>query len=186
MTIIIANKRSKPDNLRKRHGEGIEIIDVTSKSDEPWIHLSPFLPHGDIPVPFSGGLVATCVEGIWQALKVFESEDVDESKLNITNMKGLKRTVRRLGSVRGHRKGMTGEELLPYRQARELIYLPVYKWMLENCVPDEVQQLRKTASVKTVVLLDYTTNGDLDDLKTPLSHAALVKRHIDNDWPVSA
>ena len=138
----------------------------------------------NIPVPFSDGVAGTCVERIWQALKVFESEDVDESKLKVTNMKGLKRTVRRHGNVRGHRKGVTGDELLPYRKARELIYLPVYKWMLENCVQDEVQQLRQIASEKTVVLLDYTTNGDLDDLRTPLSHSALVKRYLEDDWPI--
>ena len=79
---------------------------------------------------------------------------------------------------------MTGDELLPYRQAREVIYLPVFKWMLENCVQDEVEKLRKIAAEKIVVLLDYTVNGDLDDLKTPLSHAALVKRYLDGDWPV--
>ncbi len=55
---------------------------------------------------------------------------------------------------------------------------------LENCVKEEVQSLRKIASERQVVLLDYTTNGDLDDLSTPLSHAALVKRFIENDWPV--
>ena len=77
---------------------------MTSKADEPWVRFSPFWPHGNIPVPFSEGVVGTCVEGIWQALKVFESEDVDASKLHVTNMKGLKRTVRRLGGVLGHRK----------------------------------------------------------------------------------
>lgn len=184
MTIIIANKRSKPDNLRKKHGDDIEIIDVTSKADEPWTHFSPFWPHGNIPVPFSDGVVGTCVEGIWQALKVFETEDVDESKLKVTSMKGLKRTVRRLGNVRGHRKGVNGDELLSYRQARELIYLPIFRWMLENCVQDELKQLREIASERTVVLLDYTTNGDLDDLRTPLSHAALVKRYLEDNWPV--
>ena len=96
-------------------------------------------------------------------------------------MKGLKRTVRSLGNVRGHRKGLKGKELLSYREARELNYLPSYKWMLENCVQEEVQSLRKIASEKQVVLLDYTVNGNLDDLSTPLSHAALVKRLIEND-----
>ena len=184
MTILVANRRSKPENLRKKHGEDIEIIDVTSKAGEPWVRFSPFWPHGSIPVPFSDGMFGTCVEGIWQALKVFDSEDVDESKLHITNMKGLKRTVRRLGKVLGHRRGLSGDELLPYRQARELIYLPIYKWVLDNCVQRELEQLREIASKKTVVLLDYQTNGDLDDLKTPLSHAALVKRYLEDDWPV--
>jgi len=183
MTIIIANRRSKPENLCRKHGEDIQVIDVTSRACEPWVYFSPFWPHGNIPVPFADG-VATCVEGVWQALKVFESEDVDESKLHVTNMKGLKRTARRLGAVRGHRQGLNGEELLQYREARELIYLPTYKWMLDNCVQDEVQRLREIVSVNPVVLLDYTVNGDLNDLRTPLSHAALVKRYLEDNWPV--
>ena len=124
------------------------------------------------------------MEGIWQALKVFESEDVDQSKLHVPNMKGLKRTVRRLGKVKGHRQGVDGDELLDYRTARELIYLPVYKWVLENCLQDELNQLRQIAAKSTVVLLDYTTNGDIDDLSKPLSHSVLVKRYLENDWPV--
>ncbi len=183
MPIIIANRRSKPENLQKKYGEDIEIIDVTSKAEEPWVRFSPFWPHGNIPVPFSDEIVGASVEGIWQALKVFESEDVDESKLSVTNMKGLKRTVRRLGVVHGHRKGLNGEELLCYRDARELIYLPAYRWALENCLQDELTQLRGLCDKNTVVLLDYQTNGDLDDLKTPLSHAALIKRYLEDDWP---
>ena len=134
--------------------------------------------------PVSDGVTAACVEGIWQALKVFESEDVDQSKLHVPNMKGLKRTVRRLGKVKGHRQGVDGDELLDYRTARELIYLPVYKWVLENCLQDELNQLRQIAAKSTVVLLDYTTNGDIDDLSKPLSHSVLVKRYLENDWPV--
>lgn len=183
MPIIIANRRSKPENLRKKYGEDIEIIDVTSKAEEPWVRFSPFWPHGNIPVPFSDEIIGASVEGIWQALKVFESEDIDESKLHITNMKGLKRTVRRLGRVRGHRRGLQGSELLTYRDARELIYLPCYRWVLENRLRDELTQLRELNDKKTIVLLDYQTNGDLDDLKTPLSHAALIKRYLEDDWP---
>lgn len=124
------------------------------------------------------------MEGIWQALKVFESQDVNESKLHVTNMKDLKRTVRRLGKVHGHRRGIDGADLLPYRQARELIYLPTYRWVLDHCLQDELQRLRDIAADRTVVLLDYQTNGDLDNLKTPLSHATLIKRYIEDDWPV--
>lgn len=183
MPIHIANRRTKPENLRKKFGVDIVIVDVTSKAPQPWVKLSPFWPHGDIPVPFSLEFKSESVEGVWQALKVFESEDVDESKLRVANMKGLKRTMRRLGSVRGHRQGMSGDELLDYHTARVLIYLPTYRWMLENCVGDVLDQLREIATSQPVVLLDYTTNGDIENLRTPLSHAALVKRFLEDDWP---
>lgn len=170
MQIEVANKR------RKVQRPGAVVLDVTSRGPEPWVRFSPFYPHGGIPVPMSPGVTSESVEGVWQALKVFESADVDPSKLSVTSMKGLKRTVRRFGQVRGHRAGLTGERLLDYRTARREIYLPTYRWVLENRLPDLVSELRELAVSSEVVLLDYTTNGDADDIGTPLSHAALVAR----------
>ena len=54
-----------------KHPDAI-IADVTSHAKDSLIKLSPFYPHGGIPVPFSNGVTATCVEAIWQGLKVFE------------------------------------------------------------------------------------------------------------------
>ena len=39
-------------------------------------------------------------------------------------------------------------------------------------------RLRELTSHRTVVLLDYTTNGDVTDLSTPLSHAALIAQRV--------
>jgi hypothetical protein len=183
MSIIIANRRSKHDNLRKKYGDEINIIDVTSRGLEPWARFSPFYPHCDIPVPFSPGVVGASVEGIWQALKVFETEDVDGSILEVINMKGLKRSGRRLGNVLGHRAGFGGKDLLPYLEARKQIYLPCYKWVLENRLQAEVAELRRQMVSKTVILLDYNTNCDVEDLSRPLSHAGLVKLYIEGGWP---
>ncbi|GHF86817.1 hypothetical protein GCM10018790_75390 [Kitasatospora xanthocidica] len=159
---------------------GAEIIDVTSKAPDPWVRLSPFYPHGGIPVPFSDGVTGESVEGIWQALKVFQDSDVDPAKLGVTTMKGLKRTVRRHGPVLGHRTGLHGDRLLPYETARRRIYLPAYRWILEHRVADLVELIR---SKNDVVLLDYTTNGDVTDPTSPLSHAALIQLHIEGRWP---
>ncbi|MET8757826.1 hypothetical protein [Lentzea sp. NPDC004782] len=172
MPIEVASKRRKvtrPDAL---------VVDVTSRGPDPWVRFSPFYPHGQIPVPMSPGATSESVEGVWQALKVFESSDVDPSKLSVRSMKGLKRTVRRFGQVRGHRAGLTGDRLLDYRTARHEIYLPTYRWVLENRLQEEVARLRELAESADVVLLDYTTNGDVDDLRTPLSHAALIVGHL--------
>ncbi|NKE63527.1 hypothetical protein FXN61_45145 [Lentzea sp. PSKA42] len=179
MPIEVASKRRKvkrPDAM---------VIDVTSRGPEPWVRFSPFYPHGQIPVPMSPGVFSESVEGVWQALKVFESADVDPAKLAVTSMKGLKRTVRRFGQVRGHRAGLTGDHLLDYRTARHEIYLPTYRWVLENHLQGLVAQLHDLAESADVVLLDYTTNGDPDDLSTPLSHAALIADHLRRSAPTS-
>lgn len=90
-------------------------------------------------------------------------------------MKGIKRTVRRFGPPLGHR--LDGR-LLGYEEARRLIYLPAYDWMLDHRAAGLVARLRELAGHQTVVLLDYTTNGDVTDLSTPLSHAALIAQCI--------
>ena len=76
--IIIDSKRKKTENILKKYPNAI-IADVTSQANDGLVRLSPFYPHGDIPVPFSEEYTATCVEGIWQGLKVFENEDIDIS-----------------------------------------------------------------------------------------------------------
>ena len=73
--IIIESKRKKLENILKKYPRSI-IADVTSQAKDGLVRLSPFYPHGGIPVPFSEGYTATSVEGIWQGLKVFENEDV--------------------------------------------------------------------------------------------------------------
>jgi hypothetical protein len=180
MPITLDSKRKKPETLRQNFPDAI-IIDVTSKGDHPWVKFSPFYPHGDIPVPFSPDYVSASVEGIWQGLKVFETTDVDVSKFELTTMRGLKRTVRKFGSVLGHRKGVASDQLLAYRDARYQIYLPSYRWVLENCLSAEVEQLAILSQDQQIILLDYETNADIDNLAKPLSHAALIQKYLNGD-----
>lgn len=74
--IVIESKRRKCENILKKYPDAV-IADVTSQATDGLLKLSPFYPHGGIPVPFSEGYTAMCVEGIWQGLKVFESADGD-------------------------------------------------------------------------------------------------------------
>jgi hypothetical protein len=60
--------------------------------------------------------------------------------------------------------------------------LPSYLWFLENRLQGELEELRRIASERQVVLLDYETNCDVDDVSRPLSHASLVKRYLEDDW----
>lgn len=180
--IIIESKRKKSETLKRLYPDAV-IADVTSKAGDDLVKLSPFYPHGGIPVPFSEGFTASCVEAVWQGLKVFEGADVDTALFSNDTMKNLKRTVRKFGRPLGHRKGVYGKELLGYIEARKQIYLPTYKWVLENKVPRIIERLREASKVKTIVLLDYETNCDVDDPKKPLSHAFLVKAYVEGLYP---
>ena len=180
--IAIESKRRKRENILKRYPDAV-IADVTSQATDGLVRLSPFYPHGGIPVPFSEGYTAMCVEAIWQGLKVFETADVDVDMFANDTMKNIKRTVRRFGKPLGHRKGVNGTELLGYIEARKQIYLPAYKWVLENKVANIIERLREASKTKTIVLLDYTTNCDIDNPKTPLSHAFLIKAYAEGLYP---
>ena len=147
------------------------------------MRLSPFYPHGDIPVPYSEGYTAACVEGIWQGLKVFEEEDIDIRMFCNNTMKGIKRTVRKHGRVLGHRKGVNGAEILGYVEAKHMIYIPTYRWMLEHKAMGIIERLRKASETKTIVLLDYNTCCDVDDETRPISHAYLVKAYTEGIYP---
>jgi hypothetical protein len=183
MSIIIKSRRASVDNLSKVYPDAV-IVDVTSRALEPWVRFSPFYPHGNIPVPFSPGEFSMTVEGIWQGLKVFETADVDPSKLLITDMKGIKRSTRKYGRVLGHRTGLTGDKLLSYEEARRQIYLPSYRWILENCIPQLIYNLKEFLVNETVVLLDYETNLEIDNLSRPLSHAGLIKLYLEGNLPI--
>ncbi len=182
MQLTVANKRRSLDSLQALYPNAM-ILDVTSKGALPWIRFSPFFPHGNIPVPFSPDSTAVSVEGIWQGLKVFEHEDIDVRKLSNKTMKGIKRATRSDNKILGHRAGLAGQRILTYREARYLIYLPAYKWVLENDLQSEVRQLNALATDRRVVLLDYETNGDIENLAKPLSHASLIIAYIENRWP---
>lgn len=180
--IIIESKRKKPETILKKYPDAI-LADVTSGAKDGLVKLSPFYPHGGIPVPFSDGYTATCVEAIWQGLKVFEGCDVDVQMFLNDTMKNIKRTVRCFGKPLGHRKGVHGTELLGYIEARKLIYIPTYKWVLENKVSFIIDRLREASKTKTIVLLDYDTNADVENAKKPLSHASLIKAYVEGVYP---
>src|SRR6478609_3747498 len=85
VTLGTDSRRRPAARLQEDH-PGALFLDVTSRGDEPWVAFSP-------------GVTSQSVEGVWQALKVFASADVDPSKLAVTTMKGIKRSVRRNGPV---------------------------------------------------------------------------------------
>ena len=182
--IYIENKKKSEVKLKEKYPNA-KIVDVTSKATTGLVKLSPFYPHGEIPIPFSEGQTAMCVEGIWQGLKVFEKEGIDPKMFKNDSMKNIKRTVRKFGKPLGHRKGIRGTELLDYIQARIQIYLPTYLWVLENKVQYIIERLRDASKEQDIVLLDYETNDDVLNPQKPLSHAFLVKAYVEGNYPTA-
>lgn len=182
--ILVESHKRKIANIQAEHPNAI-IADVTSHAKDSLIRLSPFFPHGNIPVPYSPGITSYSVEGIWQGLKVFDDEGIDEGCFDICDMRGIKRTVRKHGRVLGHQKGVWGdrEDLLDYISAKKKIYYPTYRWVLENYCMDIIERLRSANEHKTIILLDYNTCSDMNSLHEPISHAYLVKAYAEGLFP---
>ncbi|MCP4438678.1 MAG: hypothetical protein GY810_07010 [Aureispira sp.] len=184
MKIIVKSRHTHAKHFEKEKYKNAIIVDLTSRAPEPWVKFSPFYPNEDVPIPFSEGKKGASVEGVWQGLKVFESTGIDTAVMENRTMKRLKRTVRKYGRVRGHQKGLDSEELLGYIEARKEIYLPMYKWVLDNKLQEEVKALKKLAKeYELLVVLDYETNGDVENRAKPLSHAWLVKYYLEDSYP---
>ena len=179
--IFIDSIKKSPEALKKLYPNA-EIFDVTSKSTSKWVKLSPFFPHYEIPVPNSPEVTATCVEAIWQGLKVFKDADIDVSLFANDTMRNIKRTTRRFGIPIGHRHGVNSTEILSYIDARKKIYIPTYFWVLKNKVFPLVEELHQLSKSKDIVLLDYDTNSDVENSTKPLSHASLIKRFIEENF----
>lgn len=107
---------------------------------------------------------------------------VDRTKMNVRNMKSLKRPANRSGrgEVLGHFQG-EGMPLLKYVEARQRIYLPLYKWVLEQRLQTEVRHLADLARKHDIVLLDYYVNADVNDTRTALSHAAVLRQYLQDN-----
>lgn len=180
--IYVANKKSKIENIRKKYPNA-SILDITSNSDYDLLRvLSPFYPHGNIPIPGMPGRTATCVEAIWQGLKVFENFGVDYSTFRNDTMKDIKRSVRKYGKPLGHK---FGEKIINYSDARWSIYIPTYFYVLENVssVQHTINKLKKRLEERDIVLLDYNTNCNIADYSKPLSHAGLLKKYLEGNYP---
>ena len=182
MKTVIVESRKKSDVLLAKLYPDARIIDVTSKATDLFVKFSPFYPHKAIPIPFSAPRTAKSVEGIWQGLKVFEKADIAPLCFSNDTMKDIKRTVRKYGATKGHRKGIDGKELLGYIDARIQIYLPSYLWVLENRLAPEMRKFKAILETQDIVFLDHETNGDVLDPSSPLSHAWLIKHYLDGTW----
>lgn len=180
--IIIKNARSKIENLQDRH-KGYLLINVTINGDEPFCKFSPFYPHGGFPVPGLEGCFSDTVEGVWQGLKIFTDETgaetpIDYCSFSNSSKKNLKRTVRKYGQVLGHKYG---DRILGYIEARKSIYVPTYEILLNEKVVNELEELLLMLKAgKRILLLDYNTNSDVDDITKPLSHASLIRDYLIN------
>ena len=130
-----------------------KYIPIDILNDDVWKPLHPAYPHGNIPIPFFEHEKAVSVEGVWEALKLFETCGVDDSKLYITDMKNIRRTEEYYGNYLGHR---VGSSILTYDEAYDQIYKKLYNQVLETTAKDTFLKLKKLNETHSLLLIDDT------------------------------
>ncbi|MEM2916495.1 MAG: hypothetical protein QXT19_04020 [Candidatus Woesearchaeota archaeon] len=141
-------------------------IDVSSRGSRTYRALSPFSYSKEyqIPVPGAEDQRAHSVEGIWQGLKIING--MTDSSLFVN------KPHKRRGEIQGH---LFGKNILDYPAARKRIYVPAYVYHAVNnglgSVKDDLERRLRNGPV---VMYDFNSNGNIDDLSKPFSHAALL------------
>ena len=150
--------------------EGTLWIDVSSSGDAPYNQLSPFFPHGGIPIPGMGNQRSDSVEGIWQGVKVIRGKIAPR----FFEGSGQKRS----GKPRGHQFGESSR-LLGLEEARRAIYIPAYEWMLDNCIEPELFEEIIARAFRGIpqFFYDREDNGSIGK-DAPLAHAKVLVDYV--------
>ncbi len=146
-------------------------IDVSSAAEPPLDQLSPFYPHGGIPIPGMPGKTADSVEGIWQGLKVIRGKRAPRF------FEGAGRR-KRVGKPSGHQFGES-KRLLDSVDARRKIYIPAYHWMLDHRVDPGILDEFIDRAFRGVpqFFYDREDNGAIGK-DQPLAHARILVDHV--------
>lgn len=158
-----------PFRLRDQAPKGAVVYDVSSYAEHPYCTLSPFLPHGGIPVPGLPGTTSDSVEGIWQGLKLIGGKIAPR----YFSGQGSKRG----GVPRGHQYG---DKLLKIVEAREKIYRVSYEWMLENRADPELIAgfIERALAGEPQYFHDVSNNGRIGDPNEGWAHAAVLVQYL--------
>jgi hypothetical protein len=158
-----------PFRLRDQAPAGAVVYDVSSYADHRLCTLSPFWPHGGIPVPGMPGTTSDSVEGIWQGLKVIDNKIAPRYFSGQGHKRG--------GKPRGHQ---FGDKLLKIVEAREKIYRVTYEWMLENRADPELIQgfIERAFAGVPQYFHDVSNNGRVGDPDEGWAHAAVLVQYL--------
>ncbi|PIZ50639.1 hypothetical protein COY27_06545 [Candidatus Woesearchaeota archaeon CG_4_10_14_0_2_um_filter_33_13] len=156
--------------LVKELGSNALAIDV-SAGNAPYNVFSPFYSWGNeiIPVPGMPDRKSRTIEGIWQGLKLID----DQPDLALLTTDIVKK--RRFPDYENTRF-LFGSTEIDLANARTKIYVPAYKWVFDNLIPETVKQSIYLPAQQgiSVYIFDVDSNPDISDLSRSYSHASLL------------
>lgn len=158
--------------------ENAIIIDMSYRSTTMTSCLSPYFPWGNIPVPFSTGMVAQSAMSIWEGLKVFEFGDVDIKVFSYKHKEDLNRANLSLGNLIGYRRGMNYDYIYDENEAYRQIFIPTYQWILEHRAFKTIQWLRHYLR-ENIILID----NPKEIIPNQFTPATLLKAYVLGQTP---
>ena len=161
-----------------RMKNGWICIDMSNRSDNKTAYLSPYFPWGNIPVPFSTGLVAESVMAIWEGLKVLEGSNIDKNVFSYKTMDCIKHSHVGLGNHKGYRKGLNYDYIYDEDEAFKRIFIPSYRFILEYKAYRMVNWLRSNIR-RSIILVDDL----LETIPKQLTPANLLKLYVLGELP---
>lgn len=161
--------RFLPFRLRNQAPKDAIVYDVSSYAVHPYCTLSPFWPHGGIPIPGMLSAVSDSVEGIWQGLKVIDGRIASRYFTGQGHKRG--------GKPRGHQYG---DKILKIVDARQKIYQVAYEWMLANRADPELIRgfINQALAGVPQFFHDVSNNGSISDPDEGWAHAAVLVQYL--------
>jgi len=158
-----------PFRLREQAPKLALVFDVSSYADHPFCALSPFWPHGGIPVPGMPGTTSDSVEGIWQGLKLIGGKIAPRYFSGQGHKRG--------GMPRGHQYG---DKLLKIVEAREKVYRVAYEWMLNHRADSALISgfVEQAFAGVQQHFHDVSNNGSIGDPDEGWAHAAVLVQYL--------
>lgn len=181
--------------LRETYGADAIFIDL-DLSIWGWHKLHPCFPHGKIPIPVDcangeSHQYATTVEGFFHGMKAFENEDVSMHTMKLSGC-GMsvsmfsRRTGKRRGEFLGYRPYIGSKDILHERDAREALYLPAYKYILDRFAQEQICQMRieRDRGKKIVLLTARKRPLQWDNLRSAVVHyETLLVKYLLDEYP---
>ncbi|WP_156446192.1 DUF6939 family protein [Burkholderia stagnalis] len=145
----------------------------------PYRFFNPFLcwPEPAIPVPGQPGRLARSVESIWQGLKLVDNRTDFDQLTSVPRKRPTDAERRVLAGYRYRDSCFAyGDRQLDLLDARFLIYLPSYLFVLDKLAPEPLlQALRDHVDhVGPVLFYDWDANQDITDTSASFSHSAIL------------
>jgi len=192
--IIVKQSGESGTNPQKsKSGKIIEDIGRFSISAGKILSFSNEVPEG-ITVPFTPNekmrqerFRGISVQAVWEGLKVFEKEDIDEDMIIGKKRVGERniKDAKKRGKFLGWKRGVEGDEILNLEEARWEILLPMYKLVLDRYGQEELKRLSK--AIKNggqVILVDDEGDVSISDFKREMvGPGVLVKAYLEKNWP---